>query len=210
MSEGLFVKICGITRAEDAALAVELGASAIGFIFWPGSPRYIEPATVKSILRTLPSDVAAVGVFVDQPVAEVSQIADALGLAAVQLHGNESPDYCGKIRGRLIKAIRLTGPYPHNEYNHQILILLDADDQARRGGTGRTIDWVVAGGVAEIRPTILSGGLTPENVAEAMAAVQPYGIDVSSGVESSPGIKDAGRLRRFFAALPPARARLND
>lgn len=210
MSDGLFVKICGITQPEDAELAVELGTSAIGFVFWPGSPRYIESGAAKKIVRGLSSDVAAVGVFVDQPADEVSRIADEVGLAAVQLHGDESPDYCARIHKRLIKAIRLKGPYPHNEYSHQILILLDADDKERRGGTGRTIDWVIASGVAEMRPTILSGGLNPDNVAEAIATVQPYGIDVSSGVESAPGIKDAALLRRFFAALPPARARLND
>lgn len=208
MSDGLFVKICGITRAEDAELAVELGASAIGLIFWPGSPRYIEPAAAKKIVRSLASDVAAIGVFVDQPAAEVSQIADEVGLTAIQLHGDESPDYCGQIRGQLIKAIRLNGPYPINEYSQQILILLDADDKNRRGGTGRTIDWIVASGVAEMRPTILSGGLNPGNVADAIATVQPYGIDVSSGVEASPGIKDAGRMRQFFLVLPSARAKL--
>lgn len=210
MSDGLFVKICGITRAEDAGLAVELGASAIGLIFWPGSQRYIEPAAAKKIVRSLASDVAAVGVFVDQPVDEISRIADEVGLAAVQLHGDESPDYCGQIRQRLIKAIRLNGPYPINEYGRDILILLDANDRDRRGGTGRTIDWVVASGVAEMRPTILSGGLNPENVAQAVATVRPYGIDVSSGVESAPGIKDAARLKQFFAGFPSARARLND
>jgi phosphoribosylanthranilate isomerase len=207
---GLFVKICGITRAADAEAAASLGASAVGFIFWPGSPRYIEPAAAADIVRELGSRVDTVGVFVDQPPEEVLESADEAGVTAVQLHGNESPDYCGRIPRRLIKAMRLKGPYPINEYGRDILILLDAADPARHGGTGRTIDWNLAQGVAELRPTILAGGLTSHNVSEAIAAVEPWGIDVSSGVESAPGIKDHAKLREFFSALPPGRARLND
>jgi phosphoribosylanthranilate isomerase len=209
VSDGLFVKICGITRPEDAALAASLGASAIGFIFWKGSPRYIEPARAKVIVRELAGDVAPIGVFVDQPAEEVRGIADEVGLAGLQLHGTESPEYCSQMHRRVIKAIALDGPFPINEYSRQVLILIDASDKIRFGGTGKTADWVIAGGVAEMRPVILAGGLTPANVAEAIAKVQPYGVDVSSSVESRPGIKDADLLRQFFAALPPARAKWN-
>ena len=202
----LFVKICGITRAEDADLAVELGATALGFIFWPASPRYIAPIDARDIIRGLSARVTTVGVFVDEPVELVREILDVAGLDVAQLHGMESPGYCRQLSPAPIKAVALQ-KMKHGDalnvdaFDQDVLILLDSHDPARRGGTGRTIDWNAARQIAVARPTILSGGLNAENVGVAIDSVQPYGIDVSSGVESSPGVKDAARLRSFFEAL---------
>jgi phosphoribosylanthranilate isomerase len=204
-ASGLFVKVCGITRLQDADLAADLGASAIGFIFWPGSPRYVSPEDARVIARRKAAGIKAVGVFVDEPVERVRQIADLVGLDMVQLHGSESPTV---VRGLsraigVIKAVSFTnGAAPDlSEFDEDVLILLDTHDPVRRGGTGRTIDWNAARSVALSRRTVLAGGLTPENVCEAVSSVEPYGIDVSSGVESAPGVKDAVRLKRLFEAL---------
>jgi phosphoribosylanthranilate isomerase len=200
----LFVKVCGITRPEDAELAADLGASAIGFIFWPGSPRYISPENARVIVQSKATGVKAVGVFVDEPVERVREIADLVGLDLVQLHGNESASVVRDFSRALsvIKAVALNGSAVDlSGFADDVLILLDAHDPVKRGGTGRTIDWDAARGIASARRTILSGGLHAENVAAAVSAVRPYGIDVSSGVESAPGVKDPIRLKRFFEAL---------
>jgi phosphoribosylanthranilate isomerase len=208
----LFVKVCGITRPQDADLAAELGASAVGFIFWPGSPRYICPEDARDIVRGKPAGVKAVGVFVDHPLDHVRQIADLVGLDLVQLHGSESTAVVRDCRVQLelrgaapcvIKAVALSNgsPVDVSQFDDEVLILLDAHDAERHGGTGRTINWEAARRIAASRRTILSGGLTPDNVHRAVAEVQPYGVDVSSGVESAPGVKDAIRLKRFFEAL---------
>jgi phosphoribosylanthranilate isomerase len=198
------VKVCGITREADAALAVELGACAVGFVFWPGSPRFIDPYRARRIAAALPPCVAPIGVFVDQPVEYVAGVAGLLSLGAVQLHGAESvAEYAG-AGPRLIKTVPVGEGYdpavlaalPPN-----VTVLLDAHDPIRRGGTGRTIDWTVAAAAAARRRTVLSGGLTPANVRDAVSQVKPYMVDVSSGVESSPGVKDAAALRAFFEAL---------
>jgi phosphoribosylanthranilate isomerase len=198
------VKICGICRAGDAARAVELGASAIGFIFWPGSPRCIAPAQAREIAAQLPADVTAIGVFVDQPAAYVAEVARVVALGAVQLHGSESIEAFAEIRQPLIKAVQVSEGFQTSTIDGlpaSVTVLLDAHDPIRRGGTGRTIDWTLAAAVARQRPTILSGGLTAANVAEAIARVQPLMVDVSSGVESAPGRKDPDKLREFFAAV---------
>jgi len=199
----MHVKICGITRTEDALLAAELGATALGFVLWPGSPRAIDPFRAQTIVRHLPPLVSVVGVFVDQPLEYVRRVARLVPLDAIQLHGGESADYCRDVGARVIKAIGASrtavdgiGRLPRN-----VVVLLDAFDPVRHGGTGRSIDWNVAARVARMRPTILAGGLRPENVGEAIRRVRPFGVDVSSGVEVRPGVKDAGRLRDFFAAL---------
>ena len=201
------VKICGITRPEDADLASRLGAAWVGFIFWPRSPRFVEPATAAAILAGLPPHVGGVGVFVDQPVDEVNAIADEVGLSAAQLHGQESAAACRQCRRRVIKAVRLSGggggDDPDSVWSGAT-ILVDAFDPVRMGGTGRQVDWTRAAQLARRRPLMLSGGLRAENVADAVRQVAPYGLDVSSGVESRPGVKDPDRLRAFFAALSAA------
>lgn len=198
---GAKVKVCGITRSDDAQLAADLGASAIGFVFWPRSPRYVEPETAAAIARELPADVAPVGVFVDPTIDEVQRIAEQVGLAAVQLHGDEPATLCDGLPYRVLKAVPVAGDATCAaavRVPSRITVLLDARDPVRKGGTGRTVDWDVAAGVAARRRIFLAGGLCPENVGEALRTVRPYGIDVSSGVEARPGHKDDVRLRDFF------------
>ncbi len=201
------VKVCGVCRVEDAQLAATLGASAIGFIFWPASPRYCDPARAEEIAATLPDHITTVGVFVDQPVSHVVAIADRVSLGAVQLHGGEAVEDFDRVRQPLIKAVAVTvsfAPEFVDRLPPGVTVLLDAHDPVRHGGTGRTIDWTLAAQVAARRRTILSGGLHAGNVREAIAHVQPHMVDVSSGVESAPGVKDAGKLQAFFAAVAAA------
>jgi phosphoribosylanthranilate isomerase len=201
------VKVCGICRAEDAELAIQLGAAAIGFVFWPDSPRYCEPDRAQAIAARLPRHITLVGVFVDQPVDDVIQIAEQVPLGAVQLHGTESLTDFGRVRQPLIKAVPVAEGLELSTIDslpEGVTVLLDAHDPIRRGGTGRTIDWKVAAAIAARRRTILSGGLNAANVREAIAEVRPHMIDVSSGVESAPGRKDAGKLEAFFAAVAAA------
>jgi phosphoribosylanthranilate isomerase len=203
------VKVCGIRRLEDACLAAELGAEALGFVFWPESPRFIDPYRALPIVAALPPFVATVGVFVDQPVDFVQGVARLLNLSAVQLHGQEPPSAYPRRR-RVIKAVPVTDAFDpavaFESLPAAATVLLDAHDPIRRGGTGRVIDWSRAAAAARLRPIILSGGLNAGNIAAAIAAVEPYAVDVSSGVESAPGVKDPTRLRAFFAALDAARA----
>jgi phosphoribosylanthranilate isomerase len=199
------VKICGVRRLEDAQLACELGAGAIGFVFWPASPRFVDPERARAIVSKLPPFVSVVGVFVDQAPDYVNGVAALVQLAAVQLHGNEAPASYEGFRHRVIKSVP-AGPGFDAARACQALpsmatMLLDAHDPIRRGGTGRTIDWRAAAAAARLRPVILSGGLNASNVVEALFRVRPYALDVSSGVESSPGVKDPAKLRAFFAAL---------
>lgn len=198
------VKICGVRRPEDALLAAELGASAVGFVFWHGSPRFIDPFRARPIVRVLPPFVTTVGVFVNQPLEFVMGVAGLLHLGAIQLHGDEELDPYLRSSFRLIKAVPVDARFGEGsveEIPRHVTVLLDAYDPVKRGGTGRTIDWSRAAAVARIRRVILSGGLTSENVGEAIEAVQPYAIDVSSGVESAPGVKDPDRMRALFAAV---------
>lgn len=202
------VKICGIRRVQDAVLATDLGASAIGLVFWPDSPRFIDPYRARAIAAALPPGVMPVGVFVDQPAAYVMGVARLIPLGAVQLHGSESIETFARLAQRLIKAVPVTEGFDATAIDAvppYVTVLLDAHDPVRRGGTGRTIDWSVAAAVAARRRTILSGGLTAANVGEAIARVRPYMIDVSSGVESTPGVKDPVKLRELFAALAAVR-----
>jgi len=195
----MFVKICGITRAEDAAAAVEAGARAIGFVFWPKSPRFIDPYRARAIAAMLPPFATPVGLFVNQPVDYIHGVASLVRLGAVQLHGDETVEYAESIPHPVVKALTVTDRI--SAWPNRMRILLDAHDPARRGGTGRTIDWSAAAAVAATRPLLLAGGLTPLNVAEAVARVRPFGIDVSSGVERSPGIKDHQKITALFEAL---------
>ena len=197
------VKICGITTPDDGALAAQLGASAIGLVFWPGSPRCVDAARAREIVDALPPFVSAVGVFVDQ-VAEAAQVARAVGLSAVQFHGDEPGAAYRNFPFRVIKAVTVRDASAREAaaaVPAGATVLLDAHDRVKRGGTGRAIDWSIASMIAQERPVILSGGLSADNVAQAIAAVQPYAIDVSSGVESAPGRKDPAKLRALFAAL---------
>lgn len=198
------MKICGITRLDDALRAGELGASAIGFVFWPKSPRFIDPYRARTISRALPPFVTAVGVFVDEGLDYVKGVAKLVGLGAIQLHGSESVEYAQQIGHRVIRSVSVGpdfDPAGVDSIPTSMTVLLDVHDPARRGGTGRTIDWRLAAAVALRRRVILSGGLTPDNVDAAIREVNPYGVDVSSGVEQEPGVKDPVRLTRFFETI---------
>ena len=205
------VKVCGITRRQDAARAAELGAAAVGFVFWRRSPRYIDPPDAAAIVRTLPPEVAPVGVFVNPTRDSVRRIAETVGLATVQLHGDEPATLCDGLPYVVWKAVPIDGDRDATRARldrvpASVTVLLDAADRTRRGGTGRTIDWEEAAAIAVRRRVILAGGLAPDNVGAALRAVRPAGIDVSSGVEASPGVKDHERLRAFFDAVHAAEA----
>jgi phosphoribosylanthranilate isomerase len=198
------VKVCGITRREDAVLAVELGAVALGFVFWPRSPRAVTAAVVRQITDGLPPFVSRVGVFVNESQASVLSTATEAGLTCIQLHGDEDASAYVDMPSPVIKALPVGEGFSLSAVQDlppRVTPLLDAHDPTRRGGTGRIIEWTVAAAAAKLRPVILSGGLTPGNVKGATAAVRPYAVDVSSGVEAAPGIKDENKLRAFFAAL---------
>jgi len=195
------VKICGITNIADALAAVEAGADALGFVFAP-SPRQVSIEKAAKMISALPALVTTVGVFVDALEAEIRHTVAACGLGAVQLHGNESPDLCRELFPlRVIKAFRVASAedlQPLSEYSGCVH-LLDSRVAGLAGGSGRTFDWSLAVSAAAISPRlILAGGLNPDNVAEAVAAVKPWAVDVSSGVESSPGVKDVALMGEFI------------
>jgi phosphoribosylanthranilate isomerase len=194
------VKICGITSVEDALQAVEAGADALGFVFYGRSPRNIDPLVAASIIAVLPPFVQAVGLFVNADAGFVNETADRCRLDLVQLHGDEAPEYCEKIARRVIKAFRVrdaSSLAPVRDYR-VAGILLDAYSPSAPGGTGLSFNWELAGIAGEFGPVILAGGLAPDNVREAVDRVAPYAVDVSSGVESSPGRKDPERVREFI------------
>ena len=197
----MLVKICGITRLEDAKAAVDAGANAIGFVFWPGSPRFVDPYRARAIARRLPPFVTPVGLFVNQPRDYVIGVASLVRLGAVQLHGDETPEFAASIEWPVIKALSVDRAAVWPAGRNDTMLLLDAHDPVKRGGTGQTIDWPAAAAIAATRRVLLAGGLTAENVAEAVARVRPFGIDVSSGVERAPGIKDHQRIRALFEAV---------
>ena len=191
---------------SDALLAADLGASAIGFVFWKNSPRYIDPEKAKEISAALPPDVAPIGVFVDGSQQEIEQTAESVRLCAIQIHGKSS-EFCIDLSKKVIKAVGLGGPESVADalqLPHEITILLDRFDPIKIGGTGQVIDWELASKVTGSRRVFLAGGLTPDNVKEAIRIAQPYAVDVSSGVESAPGIKDSTRLQDFFDAVKEA------
>jgi phosphoribosylanthranilate isomerase len=200
------VKICGITRDEDARLAVELGAAALGFNFYPRSPRYVDPKSASAIIRQLPPFVSAVGIFADEADAEsIAALARQVGLTAVQLHGPRFPQNRGALDGfPTIRAVAVMPGFTLDALRtlDATAILLDAFDPSLFGGTGKAIDWSLArmaSGLA--KPVILAGGLTSDNVEEAVRIVRPYAVDVATGVESGPGVKDLAKMRAFFAAV---------
>jgi phosphoribosylanthranilate isomerase len=210
-----WVKICGITSVEDGLAAVSAGADMLGFNFYRSSPRFIEPQAAAEIIKSIRSEASRteqspsiVGVFVDESIDDVARIADEIGLDGIQLHGEEIPEYCRRLKELcpqkfLIKAVAAkanrvesAGRYPADA------IMIDAFDEKLRGGTGRVADWSIAREVARAVPRLfLAGGLSPENVADAIAAVGPYGVDVCSSVEAAPGRKSAERMKQFVGAV---------
>jgi phosphoribosylanthranilate isomerase len=193
----LFVKICGVTREEDITLARTLGASAIGINFWPQSPRFVGSLARARALAEAAAGLQVVGVFVNQPAAEID--AALAFLTLVQLHGDESPAFAARFQDRYIRAVRVRGEADLAEIDrHRCpFYLLDAAAPGYGGG-GQTFDWTLAARAASQHKIVLAGGLTPANVRAAVHAVRPYGVDVASGVESSPGVKDAAKLRSFI------------
>ena len=199
------VKICGITNLEDALLAADLGAQALGFIFYPKSPRSIKPEAARDIISSLPPLVLSIGVFVDEEAGVVREVAQTVGLDWVQLHGKESPDYCRTLGRRVIKGFRV-----QDESSLAVLpdyrdavqaLLLDTYRPGTPGGTGETFDWELARRAQDYGPIILAGGLTAANISQAITVAQPAAVDVASGVEAGPGVKDPEKLRAFFAAV---------
>ncbi|HKT35211.1 MAG TPA: phosphoribosylanthranilate isomerase [Nitrospira sp.] len=207
MRHDVKVKVCGITNAKDALAAVEAGADALGFIFYEKSPRYVVPAVAAGIIAELPPLVTPVGVFVNEGVATVRSIMDSCGIAMAQLHGDEPASYCRELSRPAMKALRLKDRgrlLALAEYKGRGGVrgfVLDTFSEVVYGGTGRIADWNLAAEVAKTTPILLAGGLTPENVMEAIRAVRPYGVDVSSGVESVPGKKDHTKMRAFLEAV---------
>ncbi len=198
-----FIKICGITNLADALAAVEAGADALGFNFYRPSPRYIAPHDVWQIIAQLPETILTVGVFVNEESEVLRMIAADAGVAALQLHGDESPAYCQTLRERfVIKALPVGSDFDLQKMpSYEVeAVMLDAKDHKLRGGTGRVIDWWLAKEVRKLVPKLfLAGGLSVENIQEAIAAVEPYGVDACSGLEDVPGRKNHRRMRSFVS-----------
>jgi len=208
------VKICGITRFEDARLAIELGAAALGFNFYPSSPRYIEPQAARAMIRKLPPFVTTVGIFADEIDAQgvISQARQA-GVAAIQVHGPRFPAMDELMEDfTLVVAVAVREGFLPEDLSKikANACLLDAFDSTLRGGTGKTFDWSIARAAKQYGPVILAGGLTPENVVQAVREVRPFAVDVANGVESAPAIKDPAKLRAFFAAVAEADRQVAD
>lgn len=196
------IKICGLTRLEDARLAGRLEVDAVGVVLWAGSPRAVSLDQAAAIGRELPPWTARVGVFVRPAVPDVEAAVAAAGLSAVQIHGVDDPAPYRALRVPVLWAAPLRDACPDPVAPEGMTLLLDAHDPERHGGTGRTIDWRRAHAVAQReRRLVLAGGLTAENVVEAIAAVRPWAVDVSSGVEATPGVKSAARLEAFVGAV---------
>ncbi len=200
------VKICGITNWTDARRAIEAGADLLGFNFYAPSPRYITPAKARRIIRRLPKKISAVGVFVNESEEKILDIARSAGLNGLQLHGDESQATVERLNRSLsvIKAVRVRRPFRIRrlqQFRHAKALLLDGFDRHRYGGTGRTFNWGVARRANSYGKVFLSGGLTPENVAEAIRVAKPYAVDVCSGVEAKPGKKDPARVKAFMHAV---------
>ena len=201
------VKICGITRPEDARAAVEAGADALGFLFAPSSPRVVTRPQAAAILQTVPPFVARVGVFVNPAEEEVLQAIAECRINVLQFHGEETPEFCRQFGLPVLKAFRILDAdslKPLQAYEQETW-LLDSFVRGKHGGTGATFNWNLAAAVVQKGGrVILAGGLTPENAAEAVRRVRPYALDVSSGVESAPGKKDAAKIQAFIRAAQAA------
>jgi phosphoribosylanthranilate isomerase len=205
VTTGVRVKICGITRLQDALAACDAGADALGFNFWPGSKRHVSAAVAAGIVRALPPFVTVVGVFVDQPREELARIAGEVGLHVLQLHGDEAPEDCAGHGLPVIKALRADASLSAGRIAAYPVraVLLDTPAPAF-GGTGVPFDWTAVASLTVPVPVILAGGLTPDNVGEAVRVARPWAVDVASGVESAPGVKDTLAMRRFVRAARAA------
>ena len=195
------IKVCGITCQEDSRTAVAAGVDSLGFIFVEQSPRLVQPDMVRAITAEMPPFVDRVGVFQDEEIDVVKEIVHYCRLTLVQLHGSESPEYCQKIPCKVIKSFSISSESTSEELaayaDAASGFLLDTYHEHMAGGTGKTFDWNLVGQVKPPGPVILAGGLTPENVGEAIRQVKPFAVDVNSGVEYQPGRKDPDKLKRF-------------
>lgn len=205
----LMVKICGITRMEDAQAAIDAGADALGFMFYKPSKRFITPGEAAKIIDHIPAHIDRVGVFVNADEETIRDAATLSGINAAQFHGEEFPDFCEQFRPlKIWKAFRIENERSLDvvrRFDKSDAWLLDSYVKGSRGGTGHTFNWDLAVAAKDNgRPIILAGGLTPGNIGEAVSKVQPFGVDVSSGVESSPGLKDAGMIHSFVKAAKGA------
>lgn len=197
------VKICGITNLDSALFAAECGADALGFVFWEKSLRFISTEAAREIIKGLPPFITTVGVFVDEPAENINRAARDLGLACVQLHGEETPEGCKKIEAKVIKAVRIKDKGDINGLGrfNVSAILLDTYREGVQGGSGEVFNWDIAAEAKRYGRIILSGGLTPANVVSAIRRVSPYAVDVSSGVEVGPGKKDPDKVRDFISKV---------
>ena len=197
------VKVCGITRVEDGLAAISAGAAALGFIFYPPSPRYVTPETAARLMEALPRDVPKVGVFVGAPAIEINSVAALCGLDWVQLHGGEPASLMTALERPAYRAFRLKEEADKQAVaiSEDSLVLLDTFDPDHYGGTGRPFNWAWAHDLCQGRTVILAGGITPENAMRAVQSTAPAALDISSGVEQKPGIKDAAKLAAFFNVL---------
>ncbi len=201
------VKICGVRTPEEAEAATAAGADALGFNFWPESPRYVPPDEAARIIARLPAFINSIGVFVNEDLNRVREIASQVGLNAVQLHGEETPRYCLELNNtKVIKAFRIGEGFDLDTIGDYSVsaILLDAKVEGQYGGTGRRFSWYLAIEAKRLAPVILAGGITIDNVAEAITFVRPFAIDVCSGVESEPGRKDLNKMKDFMKEVARA------
>ena len=199
-----FIKFCGMTREEDVRAAGDAGVNAVGFVLWPGSPRHVEVDRAKVLIGELAPDVTPVGVFVRPSRDDITRAVEHAGIRVAQVHGSADPTLAERGDCEVWFAVSLDGDGITPEVAGAYTVLLDTPDPARYGGTGRTIDWRQAARIAAKRPVLLAGGLTAVNVATAVREVRPYGVDVASGIEISPGVKDAHAMRAFVAAVRQA------
>jgi phosphoribosylanthranilate isomerase len=207
------VKICGVRTLDEAAAALDAGADALGFNFWPRSPRYVDPRTAREIARSVSPLASLIGVFVNEDARRIEDIFADVGLSAVQLHGDETAEFCAGINSiKVIKAFRVGDDFDIQMIRRYpiSMALLDTGIKGSYGGTGKSFDWRVAVAAKQLAPVILAGGLSIENIAEAIQQVKPYAVDVCSGVEAEPGRKDLDKLSKFMAAVSKANAAMGN
>jgi phosphoribosylanthranilate isomerase len=201
------VKICGITNKEDALCVAKCGAAALGFIFYPPSPRYIKPEDARNIISALPNEIVKVGVFVNEKNEEIKRVMEYCALDMIQLHGDESPEYCRDFpSAQVIKAVELKNEadFVYAKSYHVGAILVDSRHAGLYGGTGKKANWDLACRIKEKKPLILSGGINKDNVSQALKEVAPHALDINSGVESEPGRKDHAKLAQIFEIIRQA------